>query len=155
MYNWMFFPKDEEPDNSGADLALVLDQLRLSPVTAGEWAELVPESHERAQGATLGFCCGNGILRSGGNVRPSVPEIPVVPFVSDYAIEPKCWLDSVRLTIPAVPAREYRIFLAGRTRRVISVTSTFPDRPPSFRVCGSYCFFGPPYVLAPVPPLKF
>ena len=155
MYNWMFFPKNEEPDNSAADLAFVLDQLRLSPVSAREWADLVPESHERAQGPSLGFCCGNGILRSGANLRPLIPEIPVVPLVSNYVIEAKCWLDPVRFTIPVVPAGEYRIDLANLNRPVISVTSAFPDRPPSFRVYGSYCFFGPPYVLAPVPPLQF
>ena len=153
MYNWMFFPKGEETGNC-PDLATVLDQVGLSPVSPREWTELVPETRERAQGPTLGFCCGTEGIRPAGKKPVFSPEIPIVPFVSDFSIEAKCWLEQISFTVASVPNRTYRVFSRHPMRPVITITSQMPDRPPSFRVCGSYCFFGPPYILTPVPPLK-
>lgn len=154
MNNWMFFPKKEGAGRI-PDLAFVLDQVRLSPVSEREWAELVPESRERAQGPSLGFCCGPGLSGFPAQVQFPMPDFPVVPFVSDFIIEPKCWQEKIFITIPSVPDQDFRFVGIYAAQSVITVTSAIPDRPPSFRVCGSYCFFGPPYILAPVPPLRF
>ncbi|MBQ9336058.1 MAG: hypothetical protein IJS14_02020 [Lentisphaeria bacterium] len=149
----MFFSKKDEPDDN-PELSLVLDRIGLSPVSAEEWSELLPETRERAQGPSLGFCCG-GAPRKGAGDPSFMPDFPLISFVSDYIIEPKCWQDQqICFTIHPEPDTAFRLVGQYAARPVITVTSAITDRPPSFRVYGSYCFFGPPYVLAPVPPLK-
>ena len=153
MNGWMFFPsqKDNFRGMDGDDpaaklLAMLMDS---GSATAEEWRSYVPESRESLQGKSLGFFCGGAGLAElkHGPASEDMPEFPMPVFVSDISIMPSCWSFNETLTVPAEPAREYIIRLLPDFRKVITVTSTLPDRPPCYAVYGSYCFFPPPYVM--------
>ena len=153
MNGWMFFPspKDKFRGPGGDDpaarlLAMLMDS---GSVTAEEWRSYVPESRESLQGKSLGFFCGGAGLAElkHGPASKDMPEFPMPVFVSDFSIMPSCWSFNETLTVPAEPVLDYLVPLMPNYRKVITVTSTLPDRPPCYAVYGSYCFFPPPYVM--------
>ena len=153
MNGWMFFPPKKNiyrgangDDPAARLLAMLMDS---GSATAEEWRSYVPESRESLQGKSLGFFCGGAGLADlkHGPAAKDMPDFPMPVFVSDFSIMPKCWSFNGVLTVPAEPVREYIVFLLPRFRKVVTVTSTLPDRPPCYSVYGSYCFFPPPYVL--------
>ena len=144
MGGWMFFSSDSSRRNwSLEDFLEDLPSLG-SQLSREEWHEHVPESRERTQGRSLGFFCG-GLKAS--RVLAELPAYPMPVFVSELTIMPVCWTSKRVLTVPAGSADAYRIVNVLSFRFVITVTGTLPDRPPACRVCGSYCFFPPPYVM--------
>ena len=145
MGGWMFFPSNDSRRNwSLEDFLEDLPSFGSQP-SRDEWHEYIPETRERSQGRTLGFFCGGG---KASYVAAELPAYPMAVFVSDLTIMPVCWTSKDVLTVPSGCADAYRIVSVLGFRSVITVTGTLPDRPPSFRVCGSYCFFPPPYVMA-------
>lgn len=146
MGGWMFFPSY----NPGRNWSLedFLDGLPSldSQLSRDEWHEHVPESRERLQGRSLGFFCGGA---KSSCVPADLPAYPMAVFVSDLMIMASCWTSKEVFSVLAALPDEYRIADVISYRFVITVTGTLPDRPPWFRVCGSYCFFPPPYVMAP------
>lgn len=148
MGGWMFFPSGNFRKNWNLDDLLEdLPSLGSLP-SRDEWYEHVPETRERLQGHTLGFFCGIGKVP--GKMPPGHADLPAYPmsvFVSELTIMPACWTSKDIQTVPAVFPDEYRIVNAVNYPLVITVTGTLPDRPPAFRVFGSYCFFPPPYVM--------
>ena len=162
MNGWMFFPPQKN-NFRGADgddpAARLLAMLMDSPsVSAEEWHSYVPESRESLQGKSLGFFCGGAALADlkHGPASEDIPEFPMPIFVSDLSIMPSCWSYDGVLTVPAEPCMDYLVPLMPKFRKVITVTSTLPDRPPSLAVYGSYCFFPSPYVMkAPPKELNF
>lgn len=145
MNGWMFFPSDRYPrQQDGKDSELILEIFPgMNPLSRDEWHAYMPESRERSQGRSLGFFCGGG----SGISRCALPDYPLRVFTSDYIIMPSCWTDQVFLTIAAEPVGENRVFRVPAGLRTITVTGTFSENPPYFRVYGSYCFFPPPYRL--------
>ena len=145
MGGWMFFSSDNSRRNwSLEDFLEDLPSLGRQ-ASRDEWHEHVPESRERTQGRSLGFFCGGA---KASRVLAELPAYPMAVFVSDLTIMPVCWTSKEVLTVSAGSADAYRLADVSVCRSVITVTGTLPDRPPSFRVCGSYCFFPPPYVVA-------
>lgn len=146
MNGWMFFsPESISAWEYNKGLEAVWGAFPgMNPLSREEWHAYVPESRERRQGRTLGFFCGGG---SGKNLS-GMPDYPVRTFVSDFVIMPSCWTYQSLITVPAsAPDNSGFVIRHARSLRVITATGTFPDKPPYFRVCGSYCFFPPPYVL--------
>ena len=145
MGGWMFFSSDNYRRNwSLEDFLEDLPSLGRQ-LSREEWHEHVPESRERTQGRTLGFFCGGAKTSL---VQAELPAYPMAVFVSDLTIMPVCWTSKEVLTVPAGSADAYRLADVSGSRSVITVTGTLPDRPTSLRVCGSYCFVPPPYVVA-------
>ena len=145
MGGWMFFSSDNSRRNwSLEDFLEDLPSLGRQ-LSREEWHEHVPESRERTQGRSLGFFCGGA---TASRLLAELPAYPMSVFVSDLTIMPVCWTSRRVLTVPSGPANAYRIVNVLGFRLVITVTGTLPDRPPAYRVCGSYCFFPPPYVMA-------
>lgn len=145
MGGWVFFSSDNSRRNwSLEDFLEGLPSLGRQ-LSREEWHELIPESRERTQGRSLGFFCGGAKT---SHVLAELPAYPMSVFVSDLTIMPVCWTSNSVLTVPAGLANAYRIVNVSSSRFAITVTGTLPDRPPAYRVCGSYCFFPPPYVMA-------
>ena len=148
MGGWIFFPSDNSRKNwSLEDFLDDLPHLGNMP-SRDEWREHVPETRERLQGRTLGFFGGMNVS---GKRTPGLFDLPAYPmavFVSDLTIMPACWSCQDVLTVSSGPVDEYRIVNALRFRFVLTVTGTLSDRPPALRVCGSYSFFPPAYVMA-------
>ena len=157
MNGWMFFPPKKNiyrgPDGDDPEARLLAILMSSESVTAEEWRSYVPESRESLQGKSLGFFCGGAGLAElkHGPASQDMPEFPMPAFVSDFSIMPSCWSFNGVLTVSAEPAREYTIRLRPEFRKVITVTSMLPDRPPCLAVYGSYCFFPPPYVMKEKP----
>ena len=148
MGGWMFFSSDNSRRNwSLEDFLEDLPSLGSLP-SRDEWHEYVPESRERSQGSSLGFFAGVNLPGKEPPGQAGLPAYPMAVFVSDLTIMPVCWTSKDVLTVSAGPADTYRIVDVLSYRFVITVTGTLPDRPPAFRVFGSYCFFPPPYVMA-------
>lgn len=155
MNGWMFFPPGREKRFTNDEAAVLLLQMleNTERISKDDWNTYIPESRESLQGKSLGFFCGGAGLAElkRSPAAPDMPDFPMPVFVSDFSIMPECWTFKDLLTVKAEPDREYRIFLLPDFKKVITVTSTLPDRPPCFGVYGSYCFFPPPYVLTENP----
>ena len=153
MNGWMFFPSPKKnsrgPDGNDPAARLLAILMSSESVSAEEWHSYVPESRESLQGKSLGFFCGGAGLAElkHGPASKDMPEFPMQVFVSDFSIMPSCWSFNETLTVPAEPVLDYLVPLMPSYWKVITVTSTLPDRPACFAVYGSYCFFPPPYVL--------
>ena len=146
MNGWMFFPQGENAVRTGnINWELISGVFPgMNAISRKEWHAYIPESRERLQGHSLGFFCGGGRK----NIPPDIlPDYPMRTFVSDYVIMPSCWTDQFNQTVPAEGPEKYRIAPVPADFPVMTVTGFFPDRPPYRRVCGSYCFFPPPYRL--------
>ena len=110
-----------------------------------EWRTYFPESKERLQGKSLGFYCGGGPSK----VAPAeFPPFPITVFRSDLMLMPVCWTYKTVLAVTPDADQIYKLIRPHSFRFVLTVTGTFADRPPSYRVYGSYTFFPPPYRLA-------
>ena len=144
----MFFPSDNSRRNwSLEDLLDDIPSVGSQP-SRDEWHEYVPQTRERLQGRTLGFFGGMNVSREKTPGQSDLPAYPMEVFISDLTIMPACWSSLNVLTVPSGSVEAYRIVGAAGYRPVITVTGTLPDRPPAFRVWGSYCFVPPPYVMA-------
>ena len=145
MNGWIFFTQVKNSwQKYDRDFeAVFLAMPGMNPLSRDEWHAYVPESRERSQGRSLGFFCGGG----SGISRGALPDYPLRVFLSDYIIMPSCWTDQIVLTVAAEPVGENRVFRVPAGMRTMTVTGTFSENPPYFRVYGSYCFFPPPYLL--------
>ena len=145
MNGWIFFsPGKNTWQKYDRDFeAVFLAMPGMNPLSREEWHAYMPESGERLQGRSLGFFCGGG----SGISCCALPDYPLRVFTSDYVIMPSCWTDQVFLTVAAGPVEKKRVFRVPAEMRTMTVTGTFPDNPPYFRVYGSYCFFPPQYRL--------
>ena len=149
MNGWMFFPaKKSGTRNRDRDLEIIFESFP-GYLSAEEWHDNVPESIERKQGKSIGFYCGGGpSLRPGQFSAAELPAYPVNVFRSDLMIMPVCWTYKNVLEVSPVSESIYKLNRPHAFRSVLTVTGTFADQPPYLRVCGSYCFFPPPYRLA-------
>ena len=148
MGGWMFFPSDNSRRNWSLEDFLDDFSSVGSQPSRDEWYEHVPESRERLQGRTLGFLGGMNVTKTVPPGQSDLPAYPMQVFISDLTLMPTCWNSQTVLSVPSGRVDIYRIVGVGSSPLVITVTGTLPDRPPVFRVCGSYCFFPPPYVMA-------
>ena len=149
MNGWMFFPAEKSGTRTrNRDIEVIFESFP-GYLSEDEWHENVPESIERKQGRSIGFYCGGGIPSGAGTLAAAeIPAYPMNVFRSDLMIMPVCWTYRTVLTVPPVFDQKYKWNRPHTYRFVLTVTGTFADRPPSLRVCGSYCFFPPPYRLA-------
>ena len=154
MNGWMFFPAAKNGNQNQPCDVLYEVFPGIRRLSREEWNTFLPESRESRQGCSIGFLCGG--RESVSLMRRSQTEqlpFPMAAFVSDFVILPFCWTCRKTLSAAGEPKGEYRILNPPAFRPVITVTGTLPDRPPSLRVCGSYCFFPPPYRCPPLPDL--
>ena len=147
MGGWMFFPSDNSRRNWSLEDFLDDFPSMGSQLSREEWQEHVPESRERLQGRSLGFFGGMNVAKTVPPGQSGLPAYPMRVFISDLTIQPSCWSSQNAVSVPSGSVDAYRIVNVMIYRPVITVTGTLPDRPPAFRVCGSYCFFPPPYVM--------
>lgn len=148
MDGWMFFPA-EKSGTRNREFDIIFEALPgMKHLSREEWHEFVPESHERKQGRSIGFCCGGSLRHPFPGPPADLPPFPMMPFRSDLTIMPLCWTCKTVLTVFQAAEQKYLLIHPHAFRSVLTVTGTFADRPPHIRVCGSCCFFPPRYRMA-------
>ena len=106
MENWILFPRKNTANKvSGPEcidmLLYFLSQDQRCLVSKEEWNTLIPESRERLQGPSLGFCCGSlsGSAGTGRDLCYGLPPVRIRKYASDCMILQKAWNNDFACTV--------------------------------------------------------